>query len=207
MLSSLPSSLFFFLSLSSSLGGYKRRAHWISGAQFFIPSFSDKYTDIYSVTRSLLFATGLAPTGSLENYVSLGDGQITKKMCDRAVYKMEIHLFTNKIDEKCFFLLNSREPVRTIIIRTRVTEQISQLISFGRWILRICLFMKPSLIDAQFEEEEENLERREQGRIHNNPVADGWAGAVMQKPLGIQNMTDRPTDRPTYQPTDRHGKV
>ena len=39
-----------------------------------------------------------------------------------------------------------------------------------------------------------------QGRIHNNPVADGWARAVMQKPLGIQKCdgrTDRPTNRPT----------
>ena len=27
---------------------------------------------------------------------------------------------------------------------------------------------------------------REQGRIHGNPVADGWAGAVMQKPLRIK---------------------
>ena len=25
-----------------------------------------------------------------------------------------------------------------------------------------------------------------QGRIHSNPVADGWAGAVVRKPLGIQ---------------------
>ena len=25
-----------------------------------------------------------------------------------------------------------------------------------------------------------------QGRVHGNPVADGWAGAVMQKPLEIQ---------------------
>ena len=36
-----------------------------------------------------------------------------------------------------------------------------------------------------------------QGRIHGNPVADGWAGAVMQKLLGIQKCdgsTDRPTD-------------
>ena len=41
-----------------------------------------------------------------------------------------------------------------------------------------------------------------QGGIHGNPVADGWAGAVMQKPLGIQKC-DGPTDRPT----DRHGKV
>ena len=44
---------------------------------------------------------------------------------------------------------------------------------------------------------------KEQGRIHDNPVADGWAGAVMQKPLGIQKRrtdgrTDQPTDLPTY---------
>ena len=38
----------------------------------------------------------------------------------------------------------------------------------------------------------------QQGWIHDNPVADGWAGAVMQKPLVIQKC-DRPTDR--------HGKV
>ena len=37
-----------------------------------------------------------------------------------------------------------------------------------------------------------------QGRIHGNPVADSWAGAVMQKPLGIQKFERR---------TDRHGKV
>ena len=35
-----------------------------------------------------------------------------------------------------------------------------------------------------------------QGRIHGNPVADGWAGAVMRKPLGIQKC-DGPTNRPT----------
>ena len=39
-----------------------------------------------------------------------------------------------------------------------------------------------------------------QGRIHGNPVADGWAGAVMQKPLGIQKC-DLPTDLPTDGPT------
>ena len=44
--------------------------------------------------------------------------------------------------------------------------------------------------------------RQKQGRIHGNPVADGWAGAVMRKPLGIQKY-DGPTDRPTYQPTYR----
>ena len=39
-----------------------------------------------------------------------------------------------------------------------------------------------------------------QGRIHGNPVADGWAGAVMQKTLGIQKY-DQPIYRPTYRPT------
>ena len=40
---------------------------------------------------------------------------------------------------------------------------------------------------------------KKQGRIHGNPVADGWAGAVMQKPLAIQKCygTDRRTARPT----------
>ena len=39
-----------------------------------------------------------------------------------------------------------------------------------------------------------------QGRIHGNPVADGWAGAVMRKLLVIQKCdgrTDGRTDRPT----------
>ena len=31
-----------------------------------------------------------------------------------------------------------------------------------------------------------NLFRGKQGRIHGNPVAECWAGAVMQKPLAIQ---------------------
>ena len=39
------------------------------------------------------------------------------------------------------------------------------------------------------------LKRKEkQGRIHGTSVAEGWAGAVMQKPLGIQKC-DLPTDR------------
>ena len=41
-----------------------------------------------------------------------------------------------------------------------------------------------------------NGRRTEQGRIHGNPVADGWAGWAMQKPLGIQKC-DGPTDLPT----------
>ena len=41
-----------------------------------------------------------------------------------------------------------------------------------------------------------------QGQIHGRTVADGWTGAVMQKPLAIQKC-----DGPTDGPTDRHGKV
>ena len=43
---------------------------------------------------------------------------------------------------------------------------------------------------------------RKQGWIHGNPVADGWAGAVMRKPLGIQKC-DRSTDGPIDRRTDR----
>ena len=38
----------------------------------------------------------------------------------------------------------------------------------------------------------------EQGRIHVRTVADGWAGAEMQKPLAIQKCYGR-TDGPTQQ--------
>ena len=41
-----------------------------------------------------------------------------------------------------------------------------------------------------------DIVNKEQGRIHGNPVADSWAGAVPQKPLGIQKC-DRRTDGPT----------
>ena len=34
---------------------------------------------------------------------------------------------------------------------------------------------------------------KKQGRIHGNPAADGWAGAVMRKPLAIKKC-DLPTD-------------
>ena len=45
-----------------------------------------------------------------------------------------------------------------------------------------------------------------QGQIHGNPVADGWAGAVMRKLLSIQKC-DLPTYGCTDVPTYRHGKV
>ena len=47
-------------------------------------------------------------------------------------------------------------------------------------------------------------QEKKQGRIHGNPVADGWAGAVMQKTIGIQKCDGRtywPTYRPTHWPT------
>ena len=43
-------------------------------------------------------------------------------------------------------------------------------------------------------------------QIHGNPVADGWAGAVMQKTFGIQKCDGR-TDGPTDGPIDRHGRI
>ena len=42
---------------------------------------------------------------------------------------------------------------------------------------------------------------KKQGRIHGNPVAHGWAGAVMQKPRAIQKCYGR-TDRLMDGPTD-----
>ena len=48
-----------------------------------------------------------------------------------------------------------------------------------------------------------NGRKVKQGRIHGNPVTDGWAGAVMRKKIAIQNIldgrTDGPKDRPTRQ--------
>ena len=41
-----------------------------------------------------------------------------------------------------------------------------------------------------------------QGRIHGNPVADSWAGAVIQKSLRIQKCY-----RPTDGRTDQQSKV
>ena len=43
---------------------------------------------------------------------------------------------------------------------------------------------------------QQNLSKYKQGRIHGKTVANGWAGAVMQKPLAIQDC-----DRPNYPPT------
>ena len=42
------------------------------------------------------------------------------------------------------------------------------------------------------------MPKYKQGWIYGNPVVDGWAGAVMQKPLAIQKcygLTDGPMDR------------
>ena len=41
---------------------------------------------------------------------------------------------------------------------------------------------------------------KEQGQIHGTPVADGWVGAIMPKPLANQkHVTDQQTDKPTWQ--------
>ena len=42
---------------------------------------------------------------------------------------------------------------------------------------------------------------KEQGRIHSNPVADSWAGAVIQRTIASLEIfvTDGWTDRPTRQ--------
>ena len=42
-----------------------------------------------------------------------------------------------------------------------------------------------------------NVQSNKQGRILGNPVEDGWAGAVMQKPLEIQKCYGGRTDLPT----------
>ena len=51
------------------------------------------------------------------------------------------------------------------------------------------------------QEKRKRKKEKKQGRIHGNPVADGWAGAVMRKPLAIQKCYG-PTDRQTDGPTD-----
>ena len=44
-------------------------------------------------------------------------------------------------------------------------------------------------INQQIAQDKENEYRvKKQGRLHGNLVEDGWAGAVGQKPLRIQNM-------------------
>ena len=50
--------------------------------------------------------------------------------------------------------------------------------------------------------EEFQEKKNKQGRIHGNPVADGWAGAVSHKPLAIHKhfgRRDGRRDRPTRQ--------
>ena len=41
--------------------------------------------------------------------------------------------------------------------------------------------------------------QRKQGRIHGNPVADIWAGAVMKNRSKLKNIMDRPTNLRTKQ--------
>ena len=67
--------------------------------------------------------------------------------------------------------------------------------------LRALKFSRPRcfayLSLPQFDSQTKLLKK--QGRIRGNLVADGWAGAVMQKPLAILEIfwTDERTDGPT----------
>ena len=65
--------------------------------------------------------------------------------------------------------------------------------------------MEGTVKRKQFSKQVHTVMHGKQGRIHGKTVADGWAGAVMQKPLAIQKsllLTYRPTDIPTYRLTD-----
>ena len=46
-------------------------------------------------------------------------------------------------------------------------------------------------------------EQDEQDRIHGKTVADGWAGAVLRKPLAIQNIWNGWTDGRAEGPTQK----
>ena len=51
--------------------------------------------------------------------------------------------------------------------------------------------------------EKKSMIVEKQGQIHGQTVADGWAGAVMQKPLVFRDISYKPTDLLTYRPTRR----
>ena len=40
-------------------------------------------------------------------------------------------------------------------------------------------------------EDNQKLEKKKQGLIHGNPVADGWAGASLRKPLAVYKCDGR----------------
>ena len=61
---------------------------------------------------------------------------------------------------------------------------------------------KSFLDEAASSVHREHEPKEKRGRIHGNPVADGWAGAVMQEPIAIQKCDVR-KDGPTDGPTDR----
>ena len=79
---------------------------------------------------------------------------------------------------------------------------------FELYVFRLGLdvFQKKKLLEKNKVTEKKAKGKIKQGRIHGNPVADGWAGAVMPKPLAIQKYF-RQTDGRTDGRTDRHGKV
>ena len=79
--------------------------------------------------------------------------------------------------------------------RDGVYNNLRSLRGKQRWIQ---ISVVPDFTKTQCQEEKATFK---QGRIHGNPVADGWAGAVVRKPLSIQQCDGR-TDGPTDGPTD-----
>ena len=72
-----------------------------------------------------------------------------------------------------------------------------------RWKYKMFLGLKEALsVQGSISWLVSHTLKKKQGWIQGNPVADGWAGAVMWKPLGIQNC-DRQTDGLTYRPTQQ----
>ena len=75
-----------------------------------------------------------------------------------------------------------------------VLQSLSKLICLQR--LMVCKFVSCTDLKSNFN----YTIKMKQGRMHGKTVADGWAGAVMQKLLEIQKYLLR-TDVPTYRPT------
>ena len=77
--------------------------------------------------------------------------------------------------------------MNTQIFETR-TEKICIMTSTLLFIFFLIFFVSDDNLQSECK----------QGRIHDNPVADSWAGAVMQKPHANQKC-DRQTNGPTQQ--------
>ena len=114
------------------------------------------------------------------------------------VPSMENHLNLCKINENCHFfslkwnlwitssnsrhilgflfnLLNDDRQIKTAPSKNN-REKVDLALKIGVFSV-FCLHLPVQSSNLSFS--------IQQGRIHGNPVADGWAGAVMQKPLAI----------------------